>query len=401
MKILKALTTLKNLDFFGAPIQLNYGKRIQFQSYMGALITIIVKGISFYFFIYQMIQWVVMENSTIIYSTENFSVQGLLNDNHSLEYIWDNHNYNIYFVVSTVFPNGSDLSYQELSRYFSINYKYSAEGLNFETIESEPCNLRNTNEFLGLRYDQESIKENQTNKWRMCIKNPVKMGLLADIIYQQIQMPQIGFQISLCVNATENNYNCAPIEAIEEVMKYIVVQASIPKTNYDFKNKSNPIKRMFKNEYYYLDKNMLKKFRCDVNPTFLYKDMGLFNDVYEFQNLNFNPSQEMIDMNTRTNDNPILFQYDLFISFQTETYYIRNQKINDIIGTFGGFISILYSIGGLVALSINKFKFTKSLLNATFRFKKEKHRNSTQKAIKTYKKFIITTIFFLLIIFFN
>lgn len=64
----------------------------------------------------------------------------------------------------------------------------------------------------------------------------------------------------------------------------------------------------------------MKKFRYDVNPTFLYKDMGLFHDVYEFQNVNFNPSQEIVDMNTRTSDNPILFQYDLFISNRNILY---------------------------------------------------------------------------------
>ena len=257
--ISSVISKFKLLDIFGIPIQLCYKEKRKFKTNIGAIISLGVLIMSLYFFVLQLNGWVNVENSTTIYSTENFSVQSLLNDNRSIEYSLDNFNYNVYFVVRAEFPNGSMILFQNLTKYFDIQYKYKTPfNVKYDPVESVPCNVRAANDFLRLSYNPNSIPFDKTNPVRMCVKDPILMGLIADKKTQTVWRPALSLQIKPCKNATNTSSECASENEIREIMKYISIQASIPKTIYDFKNKTDPIQRMFKYEFYRLDWNLKK-----------------------------------------------------------------------------------------------------------------------------------------------
>jgi hypothetical protein len=351
---------LKSLDSFGVPIQLTFNQNYYYKTYFGALVSVFIKGVAFYFLVTQIISWMNSEYPTIIYSNENYNIQNLLSSNQSYFYNLDNQNYNIYFVVKSEFPNQT-LSYQELSNYFQIEYAYVSD-VDYIQIESEPCNVRTSYEFLMSPYDKEKVPQDQTNKFRMCVKNPLKMGIFPDLKRNVVKRPLLSFQIKMCQNKT-NFLNCASKEEIINIMTRTSIQVSLPTTVYDFKNNTNQIKRMFQNEFYYIDANLAKIITSEITPSYLYKDIGIFVDQYTFENVNFSPTQKTHDFNTNSE---ILFKYDIVFSMKADKYYIRNQKLNDILSNFGGMINLLNRIGGFICLFFNKYFLNKSLIKFIF-----------------------------------
>ena len=205
----------KSLDSFGAPIQLTFNKEKYYKTYIGAFISVIIKGIALYFFISQLIEWMNIVNSTIILSNENYNIPDLLNNNKSYTYDLDNKNYNIYFVVRAALPN-KILSYQELSTYFKIQYFFVFDYY-YIPIESEPCNVRKSYDFLIKNYDKEKIPEDQVNNYRICIKDPLKMGLMVDLEQNSVKRPILSFQVSPCQNTSESS-RCASEDEIMEMI---------------------------------------------------------------------------------------------------------------------------------------------------------------------------------------
>lgn len=373
-KIKTLINSFRAFDLFGIPVQCYFEKKAKYKSIFGASMSFGIMTIAFYFLIKQFTSWMYIEVSTTISSSENYSSSQLLNENRSIEYILDHKNYQIYFIVRTSSDYSPKLNYKQLSKYFSINYVFW-DGYDESEMEAEDCNVRENNEFLDLPYDKEDIPENKTNPNRMCVKNPIKMGLLADLANSIVHIPKLMFRISRCQNSTENNFSCASINEIKDMVNHIVIQASIPKTIYNFKNQTSPIKRTYNYDYYSLDWKLVKTIATEVNPTLLYKDNGLFNDDYALDGINYNPEHTTIDFNTRFDDDTLLFEYDLSVSFRVDNYYIRNQKLNDIIGSLGGIINVLISLGGILCIQFNRFLFLYNLIRSAFKFNIEKKQN--------------------------
>ena len=371
----KLLLAFKFLDMFGIPIHLYYNEKRKYKSYIGALVSLLILIFSFYLFVSVLIGWARIENSTTVYSTENYSVQTLLNQNRSIEYVFDKDNFYIYFSIYAPLSNGTDLTLKELSRYIDFQLLYTKDQLTYISLDYEECNVRQSNKFLMLDYDEKLVAENETNPWRICIKHPFLMGIITDLDGQRTISPTLISRIGLCHN-TSDFQNCASENEIKEMIKNIVVQLSLPRTIYDFKNKTNPIKRMYKYEEYSLDLYLKKSISCDLNPTFLYKDFGLFSENYHFDSLNFNPTQQIIDI-TSKNEDAIIFEYEITISYQTETFYVKNQKLNEVLGSFGGIISILCSVGNLLCFYVNNRLYSKSLLKKAF----SRHQNQTLRYV--------------------
>lgn len=329
-------------------------------------------ALSLYFLVQNLIAWLSIEISTTIYSSESDSFVSLLNQNRSIEYSFNNINYGIYFSVWAELPNSTVISYKNLATFFQVEYLYSFTSYesDLKHIDSKDCSYFEMNEFLQLPYNKANFPANSSNEWRMCVKNQLKMGLFADQVSNGVFNPTLNLQIRPCKNTSVSS-KCASEEKINEIIKYTIIQASIPMTNYDFKNQSSIIRRTYKYEYYRIDRNLKKLINLAINPTFLYKDYGLFADDYKLDSINFNPGQQTIDFNSKKEEDDVLFSYSMYISTQNDKYYIRNQKLHEIIGSFGGFISVLLSIGSFICVHINKLLFFNSLMNFAFTFEKD------------------------------
>ncbi len=132
-KTTRFLTYLHFFDIYAIPIQLNYKGKANFRSSFGAIYSLGVIMILFYYFLQEVSKWYNLEVSTIINSSEKLSATLLLKENRTMEYILDNQNYAIYFVLSAELPN-KDLNFEEFAKYFTIEYKYSLTGYDSEII---------------------------------------------------------------------------------------------------------------------------------------------------------------------------------------------------------------------------------------------------------------------------
>lgn len=365
-KLTSRCPLLKNLDLFGIPIELSFENQGKYRSYCGAIVSVLLFAISFSLLISQMIKWLQMDTSTVIFSTENFSINGLFAEKHNISYELNYKNYNIYFAVYADLPDKTSLTFKELEKYVKIQIKYSASGYSndFENIEYEYCNFRKQRMFLGVPYDE--IQENETSIWSMCLVNPLKMGLFIDEEMSDIQNPILMLEIKQCQNSTFNNNFCASQEEIVLMLKYIDIQITVPRTNYDFKNQSHPIKRLYIYEHYKPDFKFKKTIINKINPSILFSDQGLINDDYQLNSINFNSGQQILDIYTKNEEDNILFEYKINLSFQIDQFYIRNQKLNSIIGSFGGLIHLFYSLGAFFCYRLNRFFLFNSLTDFTF-----------------------------------
>ena len=368
---------IRSWDIYGKNVQLYIKENEKFKSIFGSFISVIIYVLSLFILINLFISWFKLQNTTTIHSTENITVNSLLSDNHSIEYSFNHKNYYIYFAVYADLPDDEvSLSYSELNKYFKMEYVFSHDK-NYISVplNSEYCLVKDQNEFLGL--ENGDIMPNETNPYRQCLIEEVILGLYPDIENLSVLMSTIKYRISICQNSSENNFGCAPINEIKKIIKYVTVQATIPKSIYDFKNVSNPIHRIYKYEDYYLDWNMGKKVVSEIIPNFLFIDDGIFSDDYLLKNIDFNVDSTILDLYTREEENNILFEYNLVVSFQSEKYYIRNLKIDDVIGTLGGIISILYNIGYYICSFYNDSFLKHTLITSSFKFLG--HKNMKQK----------------------
>ena len=303
---------------------------------------------------------------TPIPASVNYSVIELLSKNQNYEYEFSYQNYDIYWSIFALLPNGTDIELPSLKNYFTYNITYMDENYRLEELSSEPCKIDHQDVFLGL--DEQTVK-NDNGKiaiYRICIKDKFKMGIFPNTNISQVLQPEFYFSLYQCVNTTTNNNSCCPQEEIDEMIKYTTVQTTIPTTIYDFKNYKKPQKNNYDYHYTKLDKSMLKYYQNSLITSTLFLDDGLLSDHYRTVSVNFNPNIDY-DPNLRKENDP-LFVFDCMISYNFQMYYLRNQKLNEIVGNLGGLINAIFLLGKLLCISYNSMYLRFKIINTTFSF---------------------------------
>ena len=110
------ITFFKSFDFFGAPIQLSFQKSDKYQSFIGASFSIIIRVLSIYLFITQIISWLNLGSPIPIMANESLSTPMLIQRNLSTEYVWDRRNFYIYYIVWSENEEGGMTSYKDLTK---------------------------------------------------------------------------------------------------------------------------------------------------------------------------------------------------------------------------------------------------------------------------------------------
>ena len=357
--------TLRFFDLYGQTINFFIKKKTQFYSAFSGLIRIGVIVIIIFTFTGFISSWVNKEKMIVIPSSISYSVGELLTKNESYEYQFDYKNYYIYWVIAADFPDGTSLVTEELKNYFSYSIRYTSElGIDQELF-TEPCKTDQMDEFIGL--DEAVIKKDMgnTNDYRICIKNGFKMGLFPDNKTSMVYYPSFTFQIYQCVNSTKNNYSCATEEAIDEIIKYSYVQTTIPTTAFDFNNIKKPQKNNYDYKITYFDKSIRKRYINDMTTTKLYTDYGLISDDYRVESTNFNPKIDYDPYIRQSVDDP-LFQFTCNVGFNFQFYYLRNLKLNEVIGSLGGLINAVVLLGKFFSLTYNSINLRMEIIKSTF-----------------------------------
>ena len=362
------LKTLRHIckffDLYGQNVNLFFDKKPRYYTTCSGLISMAVIVIIIYTFGEFIQSWLNKEKITFIPSTINYSVIELLAKNQNYEYKFNYQNYYIYWVISASLPNGSSFGTNDLKNYFTYKISYLSEFLDEKELIAEPCKADQQDAFLGL--DDETINGDvgKIGKDRICIKDGFKMGIFPDNNISTVNVPIFHFIVYQCVNSTNNNNSCAPQEEIDEMIKYAYVQTSLPLTVYDFNDVKKPHKNIYDYRYTNLDKSMCKYYYNLLIPSLLYIDYGLISDDYQLQSTNFNPSINY-DPSFRQPDDP-LFMFDFQMGFSFQIYYLRNLKVNELIGNLGGLINAIFLIGKVICVTYNSLHLKFKLINSTF-----------------------------------
>ena len=355
---------IKCFDLYGQNVNLYISKKTKLYSTFSGLISIGVVLIILYAFSVFINTWLNGGKMTVIPSAISYSIHDLLAKNETISYDFDYHNYYVYFLILANLPNGTQLITNDLLSFVSYNFTYFSIDGNYLPLQPEACQMQYQDVFLGL--DQETIK-NDVNNTRLnliCIKDSFKLGLYPDIPNNQVLQPEMFFSVYPCVNSTENNNSCSSNEDIDEMLKYVQIQTSIPSTIYNFQNSGQPQSNYYEYQNYQLDKSMYKYYQNGLIPTLLYTDYGIINDDYRLMQTNFNP-KIFYDPKIRKDSDP-LFVFDFIVNQNFQMYYQRNQKINEVVGSLGGLINAIVLIGKLICFTYNSIYLRVKIIRFTF-----------------------------------
>jgi len=358
---------LKFFDLYGQNANLYIEKKPKFYSTCSGFLSLVIIFLIAYTFSGIINSWINKEKMTVITSSISLTITQLLEKNEKFEYEFDYKNYYIYFVIRAILPNGTSLFNEELAKYVTYNYSYfNADQLTYP-LNWEYCKTQYYDIFLGL--DEETIKNdaNQINDKRICLNDTVTMGLFPDISTQTILEPEVHFSVYQCVNSSSNDNDniCAPQEEIDQMIKFMQVQASIPTTLFNFQNVKNPQTNFYDYKNIDLDKLMIKSYKNYLVPTLLYTDHGLVYENYRLEETNFNPDL-FYDPNIRDEASDPLFDFSFSVNLKVQTYYQKNQKINEIIGSLGGIINAIFLLGKILCVTYNSLFLKYKIIKSTF-----------------------------------
>ena len=365
----KFISLFRNLDLYGIPVNLLINKKTKFQSNFGALVSVGIMCIVVYVIFLNVVAWLNNDNLKIISSNKNYSVTELFAKNMSMIYNLNHDNYYIYFAPYLIYPNGSRINYQSLSPYFSFKYYYTNSTMALLDLESEKCSVQQMDVFLKLSEETINLDKGKVSQWGLCIKNPLQMGLFTDPIKRVCNRTSIVFKVLECVNSTQNFNSCAPQNQIDDAIKYLEIQATIPKTFFDFQNKLNPKEEAYDYQYFHLDKNQFKRYTNNLLPISLNTDYGKISPNYRLDSIDFITDSLIFEPKVRTlDDDEELFRYEIMMGFNTQSYYRESSKLNDLAGIVGGVINVLFMIGKIICVLYNAIYMKYVIINQTFSF---------------------------------
>ena len=361
----KLKRTLMFFDLYGQTANFYFKKQPKFQSASSGLMSMGVIALVIYSFIGYINSWVQKEKMTLITSAISYSATEVLTKNLTFDYNVNSQTYYIYWALTANLPNGTILHAPQLKPYFSYKVSYISQYYVNEELATEPCHSDRMDRFIGL--DEATIKSdiNKTNINRICIKDNFRLGIYPNLKNLFVNQSQFQFSVYLCSNSTSNNNSCASQEAIDDMIKYSYVQTSTPTTVFDFNNVKKPQKTYYDYRFTYFDKSMNKFYKNQLTATFLYTDHGIISEDFQLEATNFNPNLDY-DPNLRQKPEDPLFQINFQMGANLQFYYLRNLKLNELIGNLGGLVNAFVLIGKIFCVTYNLLSLKIEIINTTF-----------------------------------
>ena len=352
------------IDMYGHRVDFCIDSKSGVQSKFGAFISIIVIIICVKNFQNYIDDWNNGANLQIISSSQNFNVPDFLHENKTMLYELDSTNFNIFFALSAQFQGGTILTYDSLNRYFTQKiYFYDYKG-ELTSLPFEKCTKNKIKAFLLQSFN---ASDNSTSPGTLCLNSKIQLGLFPDTQTNRILVPNLSYQIEKCQNTTNNNNSCASDYEIEKILNSVYLQITIPKSIYDYKKYENPRKRAYDYQFYTLDYGVTKGYTETLIPTYLYTDIGIINDEYNLDSVDFNQDNLQVESRIRTPEQNTFFSYSIKIGMNQQLYYRKNDKINTVFAKLGGMINLFFILGKAVSSGFNYLLLKHKLINISFK----------------------------------
>ena len=365
-------------DIYGHEVLLYLNKEAKVKSKLGSFISIVILAICIISFSDNYISWRDNLKLQIISSTKSFSVTELWTKNQSYTYELDHQNYDLFYNLEVSLNDSVDrINFEALQIYFLQSFSYIDQTGIEQIFEFEKCLLRNRRQFL-LNFTADDKIYNKTSNYSVCIKENLKfiLGLVADSEGMQVYQPTLTYRITKCKNSTENYFSCAPVEELEKILQFVTVQSSVPRSIYDFNDPQSPRKRTYTYKTYNLDLQNRKSSTATLIPTYLYTDVGYFNENYILDSVDFNVEDMDYEFFSGDSKKDILFEQNYCIGLDRQIYYRKNDRLNTLIGNFGGIVHILFILGRVICYYYNNLILKHKLIN--FSFENLESNNSSQ-----------------------
>jgi len=191
------------------------------------------------------------------------------------------------------------------------------------------------------------------------------------------RMSLIKINIYPCINSTENNNHCKPKNIIDQYLTSTYFSILSKDIGLNPFNYSSPTISIYQDLYTTIDKSLLKEFIIYFGITEIDTDIGIFankmkKEIYLKYMKDFHSSfflneedyksgKEILNAEIRLGDS---------IHFQKRTY----TKMSQVFSTTGGYMQVIYTFFGLIALLTKKISIEKKLLNSLFNFNIKKKK---------------------------
>ena len=342
---------IKNFDYL-APSQVLYIKgHKSFQTYIGAILSLLVFGLVFALGIYFFYKLISRENLYISIQEESHQINFTYNFSNSL----------------FAFKINSDIELNENEIVFIVSYNE----LDLYNIKEKKLNLE-IEKCKEEKIDK-SIKEIDK------IKNissfyclvPSENAQIKTILNKGIDS-FLNIEIYLCDN--EKNSSCKSNEEIinklkGHLMEFYFITQTYYVNNYNYKN---PLLKSYEEEKIKLNLETITNITYFYEQLSYYSDNGIiFEEKKKYKGFIF-PTKTRYSINIRNNFKNPLGSFLFYINRnQRQRYERKYQKLQEICAYIGGILSFLNFIGSFIVSAYNEQFFFYYIINWIFNDRKE------------------------------
>jgi hypothetical protein len=342
---------IKNFDYL-APSQVLYIKgHKSFQTYIGAILSLLVFGLVFALGIYFFYKLISRENLYISIQEESHQINFTFNFSNSL----------------FAFKINSDIELNENEIVFIVSYNE----LDLYNIKKKKLNLE-IEKCKEEKIDK-SIKEIDK------IKNissfyclvPSENAQIKTILNKGIDS-FLNIEIYLCDN--EKNSSCKSNEEIinklkGHLMEFYFITQTYYVNNYNYKN---PLLKSYEEEKIKLNLETITNITYFYEQLSYYSDNGIiFEEKKKYKGFIF-PTKTRYSINIRNNFKNPLGSFLFYINRnQRQRYERKYQKLQEICAYIGGILSFLNFIGSFIVSAYNEQFFFYYIINWIFNDRKE------------------------------
>ena len=342
---------IKNFDYL-APSQVLYIKgHKSFQTYIGAILSLLVFGLVFALGIYFFYKLISRENLYISIQEESHQINFTFNFSNSL----------------FAFKINSDIELNENEIVFIVTYNE----LDLYNIKKKKLNLE-IEKCKEEKIDK-SIKEIDK------IKNissfyclvPSENAQIKTILKKGIDS-FLNIEIYLCDN--EKNSSCKSNEEIinklkGHLMEFYFITQTYYVNNYNYKN---PLLKSYEEEKIKLNLETITNITYFYEQLSYYSDNGIiFEEKKKYKGFIF-PTKTRYSINIRNNFKNPLGSFLFYINRnQRQRYERKYQKLQEICAYIGGILSFLNFIGSFIVSAYNEQFFFYYIINWIFNDRKE------------------------------
>ena len=361
MKCNKRLQFIKNIDIFGKSISLFYKGKTNQKTYSGSILTILYAIIYISFVIYKLIRMFRRQDLTFYDTYSYIDKPPEINITSK----------NFYGGFALEDPKTYDNFVDETIYYPKVQFKVGKrEGDNWnwtiKDVEVEKCKL----EKFGSSFQGQFVNKSMDNLY--CIKE-VDETLIGHFSYDHYSFYFIEF--FPCVNTTENNNHCKPVEIIDQYLSKTFVSFTMQDIELTPQVYKEPVRPKPVDTYTTVDKRLFQEIHVYFQIVNVITDKDLIGlTEFKYTRLDQYLKYESNIQMTNIIENNIYETGESFCSVTIKlserilTEKRRYTKLVEVMRDIGGLTELLLSIFQIMSSFSFEILYETSVINNLFDF---------------------------------